>query len=257
MSLADVGMSAADLAAIVGNNNDGSFGNNGAWWLLILLLVFGNGWGNNNGAGNGNGGGYGGYVVSDVQRGFDQSAVMSALSAITASLSSAEVSRCNGQTNILEGINSLGQNLSTQLNTIAMNQQTCCCNTRETVNQGIQSVLTGMNNGFVTLGNQLNSGFVTLGNQINAGIQSIQDKLCQQEIDALKAQLATANTQLNLANLRESQTAQTAAILANNAAQTAALEQYLNPPAVPAYIVQNPNCCAGNSVYAGCGCNVA
>lgn len=241
MSLSD-GMSAADLAAIVGNNNDGSFGGNGAWWLLIILLFFNNNYG---GRGNGAGGGTD-YVVSDVQRGFDQSAVMSALSAITASLSSAEVSRCNGQTNILEGINNLGNNLFSQLSNIAMNQQTYCCNTRETVNQGVQSILTGMNN-----------GFVTLGNQISAGIQSIQDKLCQQEIDALKTQLANANTQLNLANLRESQTAQTATILANNAAQTAALEQYLNPPAVPAYIVQNPNCCAGNSVYAGCGCSVA
>lgn len=241
MSLSDVGMSAADLAAIVGNNNDGSFGNNGAWWLLILLLVFGNGWGNN---GLGNGNGNGGYVVSDVQRGFDQSAVMSALSGITASLSSAEVSRCNGQTNILEGINTLGQNLMAQLNTIAMNQQTCCCNTRETVQSGVQSILTGMSN-----------GFQNLSTQMSAGIQSIQDKLCQQEIDALKTQLANANTQLNLATLRESQTAQTAQILANNAAQTAALEQYLNPPAVPAYVVQNPNCCSGNSVYSACGCN--
>lgn len=231
MSLSDVGMSAADLAAIVGNNNDGGFGNNGAWWLLILLLVFGNGWGNNNGYGN-NGGNNGGYVVSDVQRGFDQSAVMNALAGINTGLANAEVSRCNSQANILA-----------QLNTIAMNQQNCCCQTRETVNTGVQTLLTGMNN-----------GFQTLGAQISTGIQSIQDKLCQQEIDALKTQLANANTQLNMAALRESQTAQTAQILANNAAQTAALEQYLNPPAVPAYVVQNPNCC-GNSVYAGCGCN--
>jgi len=242
MALTDsLGMSAADLAAVIGNNNDGSFGNNGAWWLLILLLVFGNGWGNNgNGAGNGNGG----YVVSDVQRGFDQSAVMSALSAISASLASAEVSRCNSMTNILESFNNLSANLSTQLNTIAMNQQTCCCNTRETVQNGVQSILTGMNN-----------GFQNLSNQISSGIQSIHDKLCQQEIDQLKTQLANANTQINLANLRQSQSEQTAAILANNAAQTAALEQYLNPPAVPAYLVQNPNCCSGNSVYSACGCN--
>ena len=38
-------LSAADLAAIVGNND--SFGNgNGAWWLLILLIFANNGWGN-------------------------------------------------------------------------------------------------------------------------------------------------------------------------------------------------------------------
>ena len=44
--------------------------------------------------------------------------------------------------------------------------------------------------------------------------------------------------QLNMAQLRESQTAQTAQILANNAAQTQALEQYLNPAPIPAYMVQ-------------------
>ena len=36
-------------------------------------------------------------------------------------------------------------------------------------------------------------------------------------------------------------------------AQTAALENYLNPQARPAYIVQNPNCCNYNGYYNG-GC---
>lgn len=55
-----------------------------------------------------------------------------------------------------------------------------------------------------------------------------------------------------MANLAASQNAQTSRILADNAAQTVALEQYLNPTPVPAYMVQNPNCC-GN-FYNGCGC---
>jgi hypothetical protein len=57
-----------------------------------------------------------------------------------------------------------------------------------------------------------------------------------------------------MANLAASQNAQTASIIANNEAQTAALENYLNPPARPAYIVQNPNCCAP---FAGCCCGAA
>jgi hypothetical protein len=80
-------------------------------------------------------------------------------------------------------------------------------------------------------------------NTINNGIQSIQDKLCQQEIDALKTENANLQTQLNLANLHGSQTAQTAQILAGQAAQTAALEQY----------IRNPNYCNGNFSN-GCGC---
>ena len=41
------------------------------------------------------------------------------------------------------------------------------------------------------------------------------------------------------------------AILANNDAQTNALEQYLAPVPRPAYIVQNPNGCGCNT---GCSC---
>ena len=46
-------MSAADLAAVVGNGNDGFGNGNGAWWLLILLIFANNGWGNNWGGNNG------------------------------------------------------------------------------------------------------------------------------------------------------------------------------------------------------------
>ena len=83
-----------------------------------------------------------------------------------------------------------------------------------------------------------------------ANTQSILDKLCQQEIDALKTQNENLRTQINMANLAQSQTEQTARILADNAAQTVALEQRLNPTPVPAYVVQNPNCCSTNT----CGC---
>lgn len=80
--------------------------------------------------------------------------------------------------------------------------------------------------------------------------------MCQQEIDALKTQNANLQTQLNIASLGASQTAQTAQILADNARQTSALEQYLNPAPIPAYIVQNPNGC-GQTFSCGCGCGVA
>ncbi len=53
--------------------------------------------------------------------------------------------------------------------------------------------------------------------------------------------------------LTSSQNAQTQALIANNDAQTATLEQYLAPTPRPAYVVQNPNCC-GQTYYNGCGC---
>lgn len=245
-------LSAADLAAVVGNNNN-DFGGNGAWWLLILLIFANNGWG------NGGFGGNGGYmpqyaIASDVQSGFDQAAVISGINGITSAVSNgfagAEISRANTLAN-----------LTNQINTIAMAQQQCCCNNqlqvanlgaqiaseacadRQAVNDGVRDIIAT---------NTANTQ--ALLNTINGGIQSIQDKLCQQEIDALKNQNANLQTQLNLANLRGSQDAQTAAILAGQAAQTAALEQYLNPAPIPAYVVANPACCNQNFGYS-CGCN--
>lgn len=243
-------LSAADLAAVVGNNNDGFGNGNGAWWLLILLLFANNGWGYGNNVGN-NGGGY--ATQEQLQSGLDQMAVINSLNGITSTVSNgfanAEISRANTLASI-----------TNQMNTIAMAQQNCCCQNqlatanlgatiaseacadRQAVNDGVRDILAA---------NNANTN--ALLNTINGGIQSIHDKLCQQEIDALKNQNANLQTQLNLANLRGSQDAQTAAILAGQAAQTAALEQYLNPAPVPAYVVQNPNCCAQNFGY-GCGC---
>ena len=63
--------------------------------------------------------------------------------------------------------------------------------------------------------------------------------------------IAQLRSQVNELSRQASQNAQTATILANNEAQTAALEQYLAPVPRPCYVVQNPNCC-GN--YTGCGC---
>lgn len=83
-----------------------------------------------------------------------------------------------------------------------------------------------------------------------ASTQRILDQMCQDRIDAKNEKIAELQNQLTLANLAASQNAQTATILANNEAQTAALEQYLAPVPRPAYMVQNPNCCSQTA----CGC---
>ena len=86
-----------------------------------------------------------------------------------------------------------------------------------------------------------------------AGIQTILDKMCQQELDAERRENANLRSQLQMRDLAASQSAQTAQLLADNARQTTALEQYLNPTPIPAYVVQNPNCCPSNY---NCGCNL-
>lgn len=70
-----------------GGWGNGSFFGDGAWWLIILLLFANNGWGNGFGFGGGMGGMLpfmmGNQQNTDVQRGFDQSAIMGALNGIT------------------------------------------------------------------------------------------------------------------------------------------------------------------------------
>ena len=148
--------------------------------------------------------------------------------AVNNGFAAAEISRCNTQATLLQSLNDM-----------ALSMQNCCCENRAQAADLKYTIAT--------------EAAMTRAND-QANTQLILDKLCQQEIDALKAQNANLQTQINLANLASSQADQTARILADNAAQTQALEQYLNPVPIPAYVVQNPNCC-GTNYYNGCGCS--
>ncbi len=245
MSLTSSEMSAADIAAVTGNDG---FGNgNGAWWIILFLFALG--WG---GYGYGNGGGNG--VDAYMQRGFDQTAVMSGINGLTSAVANgfanAEVSRCNGQTNILQAMNNNQMGTIQGMNTLAMGLQNCCCENRANIADLKYTVATEACADRSAISEALRD--VIANNTANT--QAILDKMCQQEIDALKTQNANLQTQLNMMNLAQSQTAQTAQILADNANQTNALEQYLAPVPRPAYIVANPNGCnCGNNFGCGCG----
>lgn len=235
-------LSAADLAAVVGNNNN-DFGGNGAWWLLILLIFANNGWGNGNGGFGGNGGYMPPYATTnDVQSGFDQAAVMSSLNGITGAISTgfagAEISRANTLASI-----------TNSMNQIAMNQQQCCCDNRAAVADLKYTVATEACSDRAAVTNALRDVLEAS----NASTQRILDQMCQDKIDAKNEQIQTLQNQLAMANLAASQTAQTAQLLADNARQTAVLEDYLNPVARPAFIVQNPNCCQNYGYGCGCG----
>ena len=91
-------------------------------------------------------------------------------------------------------------------------------------------------------------------NTTNAAVQGVMDKICQLELDAKNDKIADLQLQLSQARFDASQVAQTQRLLLDNQAQTTAVEQYLNPAPIPAYVVQNPNCCAQNYNY-GCGCS--
>lgn len=270
------GLSAADVAAVTGNcgnnGNDGMFNGNGAWWLIILLLFA-------NGRGFGGFGGYGGGMMpmmpwvtstttqNDVQRGFDQSAIISGLNGITSAVSNgfsnAEISRCNGQTNILQAMNTNQASTVAGINSLATALQNCCCENRAGI-ADLKYVIANENcadrvavsDGIRDLMAANTANTQALVNSTNAGFQGIMEKICQLELAGKNQQIADLQSALNEANRRASQTEQTAQILASQSAQTAALQQYLRPTPNPAYIVQNPNCCPSQN-FSGCGCGFA
>ena len=260
MSLTSEGMSAADIAAITrGNDGFGNWGGDGAWWLIILFLFMFNGnWG------NGFGGGYGGGVGGEVQRGFDQSAVMSGLSGIQSAVTNGFVDTASALCNGFAGVNAGIANGFAQAEIAAnarqmadMNQNfalqsqlaQCCCDNRLASADLKYTIATENCADRTALSNALRD---VLESQ-NAGVQRILDTMCQDKIDAKNERIADLERQLTMANLAASQGAQTAAILANNEAQTNALEQYLAPVPKPAYIVQNSNGCNCGTTCGSCG----
>lgn len=245
MSLTTEGMGAADLAAITRGNDGWGFGGDGAWWLIILFLFMFNGnWGNGFGYG-------GGGVGNEVQRGFDQNAIMNGLAGINSTLTNGFVDTaaalCNGFAQA--EISANARQMADMNQNFALQSQLaqCCCN-NQLASADLRYTIATENCADRTA---LNEGVRDILESQNNGIQRILDTMCQDKIDAKNERIADLERQLTMANLAASQGAQTAAILANNDAQTNALEQYLAPVPRPAYIVQNPNGCNCNST---CGC---
>lgn len=225
------------------------YGGDGLFWIIILFLfaAMSGGWGN--GFGNGNAGTILPFMMnqsgqSEVQRVVDQQSVMTGISALSAAqangFANAEISRCNGL-----------YNLTSQLNNIAMNQQNCCCENRAAV---ADLKYTMAQEAAATRANT------------DAKVQNVMDKLCQLEMDGIKQNYENriATMQNTIDSLRTmnsnarfdaSQNAQTAAIQAGQRTLANEIEQYVLPTPRPAYVVQNPNCCAQQTF--GCGCGVA
>lgn len=222
-------LSAADVGAVVGNNR-GFGGGDGIWWLIVIVILafMGNG-------GFGNGGGFMPGLdlatQSGVQRGFDQSAMM------------------NGINSIQTQTNDSFQNLSTQLNTIAMSQQQSDCNTRSEIADLKYNMAVEACNDRASISSALKD----LTALVTQQTQSLKDDFCDYKMNQKDEMIAQLRNQINMMNLTASQNQQTAQLLADNAAQTTALEQYLAPVPRPAYVVPNPNCCA--NVFSGCGYN--
>ena len=219
-----------------GSNGFG-WGDGGLVWIIILFLFafcggWGGNWGNNRNANTGAGVVDGYILTSDfanIERkmdginnglcdGFYQQAqlVNGVQQTVSNGFMSAEISRANQQAAFMQ-----------QLFAMQMQQQNCCCETREAI-QGVNYNLATQS---CDTRNTVQNATRDIIDANNQNSRAILDFLVNSKMQDLQSE----NQNLKLA--------------ASQTAQNAYLVSQLRPSPVPAYTVQNPYC-----QYASCGC---
>lgn len=260
-----------------GGYGNGGFGmGDNGWWILVLLLALGGGWGNGFGM---NGGGmfplYQQNTNNDVQRGFDQQAVMGGINTLNSNVSNGfattQQAICNSTAGITQAVNNgfanaeisnnarqiadMQQNFASQtaitngMSGLSSQLAQCCCDNR-LATANLNSTILSENCADRAA---LNDGVRDIIASQNAGFQSIKDMLCQNQIDALQRENTAKDVQIAMLGLKADNLANRDAILSNNDLQTATLIRTLDPTPVPAYPAQYPQWNYGN--YGGCNCN--
>lgn len=271
MALVDDGNMVMPVSPMYGNGN-GNSGFGGDWgWIVLLLLL---GWGNN-GFGGGNGGGNiypwmnQANLTSD---GFQNAMMNDNITEIRSGVSNLSTQLCNCcgdmQMALANGFAGVEQGANTRqianmqtafaaqtamqqgFNQIASQQAECCCENR-LANCQTQNII--QNEGNATRFADANNTRDII-DATNRGNQMILDKLCQLELDGFKRENDNLRTQLNMATLRESQTAQNAFISQGFANEVDQLYNRLSNcpvPSTPVYGRTPIFTCNGQQ---GCGC---
>lgn len=279
MSLTDSngGMFMPVAPAYSGNGGFGSGGFGGDWgWIILLLLLAGGGWGNGFG-----GGGIGGNsdfpwlmtgqqnINTNTNNGFRDAMLNDGITSIRDGLASLSTQLCNccgdmqmalanGFAGVEQGANARQMANMQSIFGVQSALQECCCENRAGIADLKYTVATE-NCADRTAAYQNTRDII---DSQTKGTQAILDKLCQLELDGVKAQVDAKNdriselqTQLNMASLRESQTAQNAFIAQGFANEVDQLYNRLNNcpvPSTPVYGRTPIFTCQGNS----CGCGM-
>lgn len=259
-----------------GGNGGFGFGDGNGWWIILLLLFAGGGWG------NGFGGGFGGNALgydfpwllngqnginANTNAGFQNAMLNDSITSIRDGISGVQTSLCNGFAGVNQAIaNGLSQaEIAANARQMASMQQSfslqsqladCCCENR-LANCQTQNII--QSEGSATRFADASNTRDIIQSQSD-GTRAILDKLCQLELDGVKAQVDAKNdriaelqTQLNMANLAASQTAQNAFIQQGFSNEVDALYNRLNNcpvPTTPVYGRTPIFTCQNN----GCGC---
>lgn len=285
MALTDEsGMNTTMLVSPTGNGGGfGGFGNDGnGWWILLLfLLIGGNGWG-------GFGGGFGADGLypwmnqnNQINDGFRDQMINGNITEIRTGVtglanqlcnccSDVQMALANGFAGVEQGANTrqianmqqafAAQTAVTQgLNDVGMSLQNCCCENRANIADLKYTVATE-NCADRTAAYQNTRDII---DSQTKGTQAILDKLCQLELDGVKAQVDAKNdrivdlqNQLNMASFRESQVAQNAFIQNGLNQEVDQLYNRLSNcpvPSTPVYGRTPIFTCNQNQCGCGCG----
>lgn len=263
-----------------GYGNNGGFMDGNGWWILILFLLLGNnGWG-------GFGGGFGGAGElypwmnnsQNINSGFRDQMINDNITSIRDGVYGISNQLCSGFAGTTAAVTGAQNAISQQLytNQIADLERSFAAQTASTAGMSaIQSQLAQCccDNRAATADLKYTVATEACADRTAAatntrdiidaqtrGTQAILDKLCALELDGVKGQLAAAQrenvglqNQLNMAALRESQTAQNAFIQQGFSNEVDALYNRLNScpvPTTPVYC-RTPIFTCNNG---GCGC---
>ena len=254
MALTDEGTGTTMLVQPSGFGGNG-MGWGGDWaWIIILLLAFNGGWGNGFGGGNelypwlNNSN----QINDGLRDSMLNTSVTSIGDKITSGFGDLATQLCGGFAGVNAAITNAQMADMNRSFDLQSQLASCCCENR----LGIANLGADIAREACADRAAVSDGIRDILTVSQANTQRILDQMCNDKIDAKNEKIADLERQLTMANLAASQGAQTARILADNAAQTSALEQYLAPVPRPAYVVQNPNCCY-NPCGTNCGCGVA
>ena len=204
----------------------GMFGGGDSWAWIVLLLLFAGGFGGMGGNNNI----YPWMNQADVTTsGFQNAAINSAVTGVQNSITSGfgdvQTALCGGFAGVNASITNASINAMQNTNAIQSQLAQCCCDNKTAT---LQTQAIVQNEGAATR--------LAIQNQT----QAILDRLCAQEIDALKTKNSELQSQILVQNLAASQTAQTAQLIADNTAQTQYIVNRVAPYPVPSYTVANP-----------------
>ena len=292
MDYGNGGLSASDVALIQDRNNGGfgGFGDNGAWWIILFLIFAMGGW-NNGGFGGGFGGGADNMypwlsngqkeIMQNTNQGFDTLQLSNQIEGTRDAVHGISNQICNSTASITNAITDgfygaeiaannrqmadMQQNFNNQLSTLqSFNQlnsslDKCCCENRLATCQ-TQNIV--QNEANTTRFADANNTRDIITNA-TSNTQAILDKLCQLELDGVKAQLDAKNDKIQdlqrenlMKDLQASQTAQNAFIANGFANEVDQLYNRLSSCPVPSTPVygRTPIFTCNNN---GCGCGNA